>query len=509
MKQPVTIEHASPGLQPPVYIFTSLSEPQWADIEMDHEKLDSGEYRFSKTFNAEEGDYQYKFRLGPGDWWVVDETKPLVDDGAGNKNNLLVVKAADSAQAHAQSSAASPSQVAASTDEHLKDVVQRIMTPEPETVLPPPAPGQATAVSQASALPASPPTDQPAQVKQPQAVDVPSATTLNQASATPHVEPPAPAPLMKHETLAPPTETVDEEDEDQRFDIDDGDEDDGPPLLRHESLAPGSQEQTQAPLLRHESMAIGEHQDEDPQATLSPSMTSMGSRGSGEEDPVPEEADPDDPSLESFPTDSNGILEHIHHASTELPEDKFRDDADVTSAAVSETPISPVTSLPSVQEDDEEMDELREYEREKAEKEAETEEVDPMAPTVIVTEVAQQRPAALMTPPMTPKEAESIIEAVTQEQLAEAGVENEGRDEVREQIIEAIIVEQRAEAAAEQEAIDEVRELAQDSKIVVEIEQDRGVFGTMADILTHPMSLLAFAGIALAVAAGVWKLRYA
>lgn len=62
---------------------------------MDHEKTETGENRFFKTFQAEEGDYQYKFRLGPGDWWALDEGKPMVDDGSGNKNNLLVVKSPD------------------------------------------------------------------------------------------------------------------------------------------------------------------------------------------------------------------------------------------------------------------------------------------------------------------------------------------------------------------------------------------------------------------------------
>lgn len=52
----------------------------------------SGEWEFSKTFSAVEGEYQYKFRLGPGDWWVCDESKPTVDDGFGDRNNVLVVK---------------------------------------------------------------------------------------------------------------------------------------------------------------------------------------------------------------------------------------------------------------------------------------------------------------------------------------------------------------------------------------------------------------------------------
>lgn len=92
MKQSVTVEYASPGAQPPVYVFTSLSEPQWSAVEMTSDKTADGEYRFRKTFSVEEGEYQYKFRLGPGDWWALNEGAPVVDDGAGNKNNLLEVK---------------------------------------------------------------------------------------------------------------------------------------------------------------------------------------------------------------------------------------------------------------------------------------------------------------------------------------------------------------------------------------------------------------------------------
>jgi hypothetical protein len=92
MKLPVSVEFTSPGLQPPVYICSSLTDPKWGIIEMDPARNEHGEYHFSKSFSVEEGEYQYKIRLGPGDWWAIDNTKPTVDDGTGNKNNLIVVK---------------------------------------------------------------------------------------------------------------------------------------------------------------------------------------------------------------------------------------------------------------------------------------------------------------------------------------------------------------------------------------------------------------------------------
>ena len=33
-------------------------------------------YFFKNFTDAKEGTHQYKFRLGPGDWWVLDENAP-------------------------------------------------------------------------------------------------------------------------------------------------------------------------------------------------------------------------------------------------------------------------------------------------------------------------------------------------------------------------------------------------------------------------------------------------
>jgi hypothetical protein len=88
----VRVEFTSPGLQPPVYICSSLTDPKWQIIEMNQARNERGENCFSKDFSVEEGEYQYKIRLGPGDWWVIDDSKPTVDDGMGNRNNLVVVR---------------------------------------------------------------------------------------------------------------------------------------------------------------------------------------------------------------------------------------------------------------------------------------------------------------------------------------------------------------------------------------------------------------------------------
>lgn len=77
MTQEVRLAYRSKGLRPPVYVVTSLSNPQWEPKELHSEVLDDGELEFWRTFQVEEGEYQYKYRLGPGDWWALDETKPI------------------------------------------------------------------------------------------------------------------------------------------------------------------------------------------------------------------------------------------------------------------------------------------------------------------------------------------------------------------------------------------------------------------------------------------------
>lgn len=73
-----TITYANPGTQPPLYVAGSFSDPEWQPQEMEFTKQDDGDYQFHKAVTIEAGrDYQYKFRMGPGDWWVLDETAPV------------------------------------------------------------------------------------------------------------------------------------------------------------------------------------------------------------------------------------------------------------------------------------------------------------------------------------------------------------------------------------------------------------------------------------------------
>lgn len=77
MTQKVKITFSSAGLQPPVYFAGSLGPQPWEPVEMKYTQTENGEHEFWQEFDAEEGEYQYKFRLGPGDWWVLDEDKSI------------------------------------------------------------------------------------------------------------------------------------------------------------------------------------------------------------------------------------------------------------------------------------------------------------------------------------------------------------------------------------------------------------------------------------------------
>ncbi|OAA58577.1 hypothetical protein SPI_06650 [Niveomyces insectorum RCEF 264] len=88
----VEITYKSTDLEPPLFVAGSFSNPPWTPQEMKHAKAPSGEHVFTKTIHAEPGStIQYKFRVGRGDWWILDDTLPTVTDDKGNQNNMIKV----------------------------------------------------------------------------------------------------------------------------------------------------------------------------------------------------------------------------------------------------------------------------------------------------------------------------------------------------------------------------------------------------------------------------------
>ncbi|OHW91566.1 pt repeat family protein [Colletotrichum incanum] len=87
----VTITYKKPGTQPPIFVAGSFSDPEWQPQEMQFTTEDGGEHTFYKNIEMPPStQIQYKFRVGLGDWWVLNEDAPTVTDASGNRNNLLV-----------------------------------------------------------------------------------------------------------------------------------------------------------------------------------------------------------------------------------------------------------------------------------------------------------------------------------------------------------------------------------------------------------------------------------
>ncbi|KAK7941160.1 Pt repeat family protein [Apiospora aurea] len=91
---PVTITYRKPGTSPPVFLSGTFSDPPWQPKEMSYVVDDDSNHIFQLKTSAPEGSkIEYKFRLGPGDWWVLDETAGTVADDLGNLNNVMTVPA--------------------------------------------------------------------------------------------------------------------------------------------------------------------------------------------------------------------------------------------------------------------------------------------------------------------------------------------------------------------------------------------------------------------------------
>ena len=375
MARKVTITYSSPGLQPPVYITTSLSEPQWDLLEMGCSESSSGEWEFSKTFFAVEGEYQYKFRLGPGDWWVCDESKPTVDDGFGDRNNVLVVKdeiPAKKQAAELQESLNNGEEFESPTLPHERngskadtkrdslgdDVVQEKHAP----LLPHEQHGSPPG------LLSIPPETVPVTFSRQDTLSLDDDDGDCEPSHFPE------APTFDHEKeILPertPTPGADEGEED--------DDMDQPPLMRHETLSSESGKST------HDT-----HEEENlSKSPASPTSSHASRLWEARDSHVPAEADPNDPSLVKLDISSSTspITKSVSHSSQ-----------------------SP--SLPSVREDEEE---LEEEDEEEPSAKSETH----VLPETVVSKVhdlstglkslpgASERPAALMTPPRTPDETE-------------------------------------------------------------------------------------------------------
>ncbi|KAI1413726.1 hypothetical protein F5Y13DRAFT_160932 [Hypoxylon sp. FL1857] len=89
-KIPITFKYQKKGTTPPIYVAGSFSDPPWQPQEMDVSIDQHGDHIFTKRVLVDNGsEIQYKFRIGSGNWWALDDSADTVLDGRGNTNNVL------------------------------------------------------------------------------------------------------------------------------------------------------------------------------------------------------------------------------------------------------------------------------------------------------------------------------------------------------------------------------------------------------------------------------------
>ncbi|KAM0559582.1 hypothetical protein ACHAPJ_004106 [Fusarium lateritium] len=274
-KTPLTITYKKPGTAPPIFLAGSFSDPQWEPQEMGYTTDQHGEHTFQANVMVEAGqDYQFKLRIGHGDWWVLAENYPTATDDSGNENNVISV----------------PNN---STEEIA-----------------------------------------PAGIDTP-AIKVDNDTQQTSTSAeADETEEDIGAPLLPHESLGDrPEKEIVEDTEVPLFaheSLDESTKDEDPedtqaPLLAHESLGDDNKDETddlKAPLFAHECLGaygFGDDEDHDaaPIAGDSPGRHSI---AKSKHDKVAD-IDVNDPTLEKFPSERGSILDAIRTIQTHLGED--------------------------------------------------------------------------------------------------------------------------------------------------------------------------------------------
>ncbi|PHH90877.1 hypothetical protein CDD83_2382 [Cordyceps sp. RAO-2017] len=92
----VTVSFRRPGTQPPLFLVGTFSDPAWLPREMQYRTDDTGDKCFTTQISVQPGqDYRYKFRLGHGGDWLLDQQASIDIDDQGSCANLLKVPLTD------------------------------------------------------------------------------------------------------------------------------------------------------------------------------------------------------------------------------------------------------------------------------------------------------------------------------------------------------------------------------------------------------------------------------
>lgn len=75
---PFTITYRKQGTSSPVFLAGSFTDPPWLPQKMQPELGEDGQSTFKAQIHVEPGkEYQFKFKIGDGEWWVLDEDTPI------------------------------------------------------------------------------------------------------------------------------------------------------------------------------------------------------------------------------------------------------------------------------------------------------------------------------------------------------------------------------------------------------------------------------------------------
>lgn len=307
-KVPLTITYRSPQTQPPLFVAGTFSHPQWVPQEMECTTGENGEFTFSKAVDVEPNSkIQYKFRVGLGDWWVLDESAPTVTDNAGNRNNFIEAPSAEEAKPEEPTQPTNNDEEVSSTNhvqqpqpqpiarlEVLKEAekVDRSATSTPEYAR------TAAEVAESAAL-VDPPTPQP------EAADTVASDASQEAANTAAEVADTAEDLDKDlaeeqtETVIPVHQTIADIKEDTQRD--------------HLDIAGFSNDHEPAPLFAHECAGLYED-DEIPGVPQEEQHAKIVNGKTSDQD----KEDFADPTLERFPSSKSEILAAVRKVETGL-----------------------------------------------------------------------------------------------------------------------------------------------------------------------------------------------
>ncbi|GKT53285.1 PT repeat family protein [Colletotrichum tofieldiae] len=288
----LTITYKKPGTQPPIFVAGSFSDPEWQPQEMQFTTEDGGEHTFHKNIEVPPStQIQYKFRVGLGDWWVLNEDAPTAPESQEYKqlngdDGEQAAKASESMEASKAAAAQSASQLEPKPKiiDHLKDEERQRLSSTPIEQV---ADTAAEVADSAAKLDAEEDTTRLAPL--PKGVGQLKDEERKRLSSTPIEQVASVA-----AEVADSAQKLDaDEDLEERDNADDG----PPPLFAHEALGPYE--------------PSGSDDDDDSKG--------LDHHGTVEYDV--DKYDLNDPTLERWPSNRNGIIDAVRNVETGRNED--------------------------------------------------------------------------------------------------------------------------------------------------------------------------------------------